>query len=129
MKREIKFRGFNENLNQWIYGYYFKYPNGRTVIYKTDSSCWGVIPSTIGQFTGLKDKDGKEIYEGDIVAETGNIIGSIFLSARYGVSIQKNSTTWSLINFCVDSDFDCGTLSNIEVIGSIHENPELLCEK
>lgn len=131
MKREVKFRGKDiENENQWRCGSLIQYPNGDCVIVEFDKDgnelSYDVDPDTVGQFTGLHDCNGKEIYEGDIVAETSNIIGSIFLSARYGVSIQKNSTTWSLINFCVDSDFDCGTLSDIEVIGNIHDNSELL---
>ena len=129
MNREIKFKGQPTGKGGvWMVGIgAYKTHTAEHLVLNAKGDYVEVVH--LCQYTGLKDKNGKEIYEGDIVAETGNIIGSIFLSARYGVSIQKNSTTWSLINFCVDSDFDCGTLSNIEVIGSIHKNPELLCEK
>lgn len=138
MNREILFRGKSIGTGGWLYGHLFNYggitaprnmlcisvcvPTSRREAF----NLYAVHPDTIGQYTGLKDKNGNKIFEGDIVAENGGILGSIVLSLRYGVSILKNSTTWSLRNFCIDSDFDFGTLINIEVVGNIHDNPELL---
>lgn len=133
MNREIKFRGKRTDNGEWVYGDLLHVKDKTHILFSDKESrakgClknYLVISDTVGQYTGLKDKNGKEICEGDIVAENGNIIGSIVFSSRYGVSIRKNSTKWSLLNFCLDSDFDCGTLSNIEVIGNIHNNPELM---
>lgn len=69
--REIKFRGWHK-MDGWVYGYYAVDDNGNHLIYgiDPDDGSWGawiVEPDSVGQYTGLKDKNGKEIYEGDIV--------------------------------------------------------------
>ena len=82
--------------------------------------------SSIGQYTGLKDKNRKKIFEGDILYQGAKMLGIVCISARYGISIQKKSSTWSLINFVLDSDFDTSVLSDVEVVGNIYDNPELI---
>ena len=82
--------------------------------------------SSLGQYTGLKDKNGKKIFEWDILFQGQELLGVVCISKRYGVSILKTTTTWSLINFVLDSDFDAGVLSDIEVRGNIYDNPELM---
>ena len=131
MKREILFRGVNFQ-KEWVYGDLFhSYANDDIAIayYREGSKTPtfdAVFPESVGQYTRLKDKNRKRIFEWDILFQGQELLGVVCISKRYGVSILKKTTTWSLINFVLDSDFDAGVLSNIEVRGNIYDNPELI---
>ena len=121
--RAIKFRGKRMNDNKWVYGYFGKDYSERCIIsnyLNASNEAWGVIPETIGQFTGLLDKNGKEIYEGDILQNTPREV-------QYKVYWSKDMHAWFVerINYgskeplcCLDDKF--------EVIVSIYDNPELI---
>lgn len=128
MKREIKFRGKNKKNGEWFYGnLYDKDISGRTHICTAKKGCLDIDPETVGQFTGLLDKNGTEIYEGDIIrsydSENNPIIHSISWDnkkACYVATMLQYPLLGSLIDKDWIDEFEK------EVIGNIHDNPELL---
>ncbi len=119
--RAIKFRGKSKIDGEWFYGnLYDKDNRGRTHICTTSRGCLDIDPETVGQFTGLFDKNGKEIYEGDIVKLTQlhyEVTGKIaYINTEFALYVPEEDTTYDFF----PSD------RTSEVIGNIHDNPELL---
>lgn len=135
MEREIKFRGKTINGNEWIYG-----PTISQGTIKRKANKWfmevaenkwkGLQPNTLGQYTGLKDKNGKEIYEGDIVLTP--FIDPIFGDMVGEDLYVKRQVKFNGGSFVVNEGdgfiyLECFTQNNhIEICGNIHDNPELL---
>ena len=113
MNREIKFRGYSEELKHFVYGFFqevevegigysYIFWQGNTTPVRADS---------VAQFTGIHDKNGKEIYEGDIVTDgvgKYKIVYDLKLAGYQPCCIFRDDPE----NYC-------------EVIGNIYENPEL----
>lgn len=97
-----------------------------------DFGCVPVIPETIGQFTGLTDRNGKEIYEGDIVkvVDSDNEVDPLDSDTGIGeVIFLVESGLWYISSTIHNGLFDINDSYYIEIIGNIHDNPELLNEK
>lgn len=132
--RPIKFRGkrtkHEDPLERWIEGSYVEYTNirGEKVIGIMSSSGYmnDIIPETVGQFTGLLDKNSKEIYEGDIL-----LIDKVWNGETEGTKIYNvvgikdgcfgyiGENTGKLLPFCYNKVVE-------EIVGNVYDNPELL---
>lgn len=128
--REIKFRGKTLD-GRWIYGDLWHRPYAKDCVtivsFMEDTGTTGgleVIPETVGQYTGLKDKNGKEIYEGDIVENTTQ---TVYLGDKYEVVWNKNYAGYQLMSDGFTSNIPLiQNFMSYKVIGNIYENPELL---
>ncbi len=117
MKREIKFRAWRKARRQWLTTDEMPIINGNisTVLDITNDEIEFI------QFTGLKDKNGKEIYEGDIIKTESDKVMVITWSERYAsFCIERDG--WAFKHWFGEA-FDA---DKCEVIGNIYENPELL---
>ena len=119
--RDIKFRG-KTKLGDWLYGSLTNIVNHYQIVACT-GAYMDVLEETIGQFTGLYDKNKTPIYEGDIVRYFENECAYIHWN--------KDRMAWGIEPIDKEVYFDSPYLSdntNIEVIGNIYENSDLLGE-
>lgn len=116
----IKYRGLNRASNEWKYGYF--------IIDEKYAQIWqeGDVPvivdlKTAGPCTGIKDKKGTEIYQGDIVRSSiRHEIGEcVFEKGRFMIKFRRN----------IYLTFMAENRTSLRVLGNIYENPELLEEK
>lgn len=132
--REIIFRGKQVDNGEWISGDLRHWRNGKVGIHNDALRFTPVvIPETVGQYTGLKDKNGRRIFEGDIIRyETGR--ACVHFGAYPAAFERPDTNVGFYLEWKVDCMFrvDIGFWANerkIEVIGNIHDNPELLKEE
>ena len=137
--REIKFRGKSDKYG-WVYGNLsYREEDGNSAVFIEDQGyCGDLTPvdrNTICQYTGLKDANGKEIYEGDLVK-------SAFGDKVFGmVAWNSNGYFYIMDSFFINEDYEeqdrrpLGEMlrlsienkpCNFTVIGNIHDNPELI---
>ena len=132
MNREIKFRGKAVDSGLWVTGNAM-FPDDElfnTYIIPKRGATLGkhirVIPETVGQFTGLRDKDGKEIYEGDVIANDEFphflLVGYNYDAASFCGSKTNNFNTENCYWFYNDIVMTDGWV----VISNIYDNPELI---
>ena len=121
--REIKFRA--KHGKEWVYGDLHLNSGKMPHIHPDPFTAKSIDPDTVGQYTGLKDKNGKEIYEGDIVQNLSEKKGYVaFLQQEMGYVIVWDSFDTRLGHRARGGGYDHDL--SLEVIGNIYDNSELL---
>ena len=129
--REILFRAKDEASHKWVYGYYVHLPSAAGSVHfmhvpagnpDEHNDAFYIDPETVGQFTGLTDKNGKKIFEGDILKYYDTMHEVVFCtingSAFFGIVMRDRGEIWAF-NYMT-------TACDAEIIGNIHDSPELL---
>lgn len=131
--REILFRAKETFNGKWVEGYYEFGYDAETeepahymwVLNHTEKygDMFMVIPETVAQYTGLTDKNGKKIFDGDILV--------FCKGATHPIKVYWDGLGWKFLRNGknIEDAFECNTIDHIrfcEIIGNIHDNPELL---
>ena len=121
--REIKFRGIREKTGEWVYGYLVEreepFLHDIVVPIGYSSSCtWAIKRGSEGQYTGRKDKDGVEVYKGDILS---------YFGFEYEVVYEDSAFGWyEGGQFYAFAEMAISEIVKAKIIGNRYENPELL---
>lgn len=125
--RDVEFRGKQTDNGEWVHGVPTKDGRGEMVMVKNifeceeyncrGANCLYVDENTVGQYTGLKDKNGTKIFEGDIVLLKGYDEPYQVVFDESCFQVYSDSVRYAMDNFY---DYE------IEFIGNIYDNPELL---
>ena len=129
MAREILFRGERRDNGKWAEGHLIVFPKSKItkiMVWNAadlDFDAIEVRPESVGQFTGLTDKNGKRIWEGDIARYTNKDGTPAFYEVVWDNELF--APMFQLIGSC-SGFFVAGMNELVEIIGNIHDNPELL---
>lgn len=132
--REILFRAKRKDNGEWVEGYlvvadnliatenklYIIESGAKYYLFGEFDPVTEVIPETVGQYTGLLDKNGKKIFEGDLLRNEKNIC---FSRSHIGKVVFEEG---GFYGYCKVGVFSPEEFGYLKVIGNIHDNPELL---
>ncbi len=131
--REYLFHGKRKNINKWVEGtgiffdgintWLFSHDSTRPVEY--DMEKFIVEPESVGQYTGMADKNGKKIFEGDILDTPDRLIKVVWLkgNAQFDLEFVRYAHDKIITNF---SGIEMRDLKEYEVVGNVFENKDLL---
>lgn len=145
--REILFRGQTRRKGEkvrmdgspvdsnWVYGSILPGKGDRSIIYQTEPylekfPVYPVYTDTVGQYTGLRDKNGEKIFEGDILIYV--VDGEYDVNEKYLVVFDDDEAAFRTKFYCEGKYMcyeDIIPCENFEVIGNIHDNKNLLKNK
>ncbi|MCM1230042.1 MAG: YopX family protein [Ruminococcus flavefaciens] len=143
MKREILFRAKSVDNGEWIEGNLLRFCWKTDILtyiatidfnpFDTERTTFRVVPETVGQFTGMRDKYGRKIFEGDIIkiSEYPHYCDVVYDIRQCAFLIKTNAATGLWMDYFspIWSSVDCSYFTDeFEVIGNIHDNPELMNE-
>lgn len=132
--REILFRGLHRRKGEkvkldgtpiesmWVYGGYCQYNEERGIIYQTEPNIckYPVYADSVGQYTGVNDKNGNKIFEGDILKS---------LTGKYILVTNSGCGNWTFIDIQDDRICDwlnVRMLSSCQIVDNIHDNPDFV---
>ena len=123
--REIKFRGKSLKTGEWAYGFYvkgFEYVDDHVII-PLGGYPIPVDPETVGQFLSIKDDEGKELFEGDVVA-----LSSIIGEGVFELEITADGYFGIQSHLKHIKGYECAThiMDSVKLCGNKYDNPELL---
>ncbi len=133
--REILFRGKRVDNGEWVEGYFLPGNERQSLhpwifVYLPETQsfeCFDIDIDTLGEYTGLTDKNGTRIFEGDIIKQVipHNLVQPFIFTVNWCEECAMFVLP-CITNDAFESDFTVMRSDEIEVIGNIHDNPELL---
>lgn len=127
---QYRYRGFSDNTGQWAYGDLIHNQKVTLTGLEPRSMIGGyeIDPATVGISSGLKDSDGKEIFEGDILESAGGSRIAIVRDSEAPclVGISQIAWTYHKDNLKSEPRYLARNAASMKVIGNIHQNPELM---